>query len=101
MAKNPYTQDVTKSTAYRQVTGQDKDKLSQVLEGAVVLKTAYNNNVASNIEALQDSKVIEIQKKKLMLKSLNGVSLIQNFIFVLTSYLPVCSRLVKQKSKRN
>ena len=80
MAKNPYTQDVTKSTAYRQVTGQDKDKLSQVLEGAVVLKTAYNNNVASNIEALQDSKVIEIQKKKLMLKSLNGVSLIQNDI---------------------
>ena len=77
---SPYTKDITKSSAYRQVTGQDKDKFTQALEGAVQIKKAYNNNVANNIQALQDDKVIEIQKKKLMLKGLNGVSTIQNDI---------------------
>mgnify|MGYP003144017972 CR=1 FL=1 len=77
---SPYTKDITKSSAYRQVTGQDKDKFTQALEGAVQIKKAYNNKVADNIQALQDDKVIEIQKKKLMLKGLNGVSTIQNDI---------------------
>ena len=77
---SPYTKDITKSSAFRQVTGQDKDKFNEVLEGAVQIKKAYNNNVTNNIKALADDKVIEIQKKKLMLKGLNGVSNIQNDI---------------------
>jgi len=80
MANNPYTKDITKSSAYRQVTNQNQDKLGQVLEGAVQIKKAFNNKVESNVQALQESKVIEIQKKKLMLKGLNGVSNIQNDI---------------------
>ena len=77
---SPYTKDITKSSAFRQVTGQDKNKFDEVLEGAVQIKKAYNNNVTNNIQALADDKVIEIQKKKLMLKGLNGVSNIQNDI---------------------
>ncbi len=77
---SPYTKDITKSSAFRQVTGQDKDKFNEVLEGAVQIKKAYNNNVTNNIKALADDKVIEIQKKKLMLKGLNGISNIQNDI---------------------
>lgn len=77
---SPYTKDITKSSAFRQVTGQDRDKFDEVLEGAVQIKKAYNNNVSNNIKALADDKVIEIQKKKLMLKGLNGVSNIQNDI---------------------
>ena len=77
---SPYTKDITKSSAFRQVTGQDRDKFDEVLEGAVQIKKAYNNNVTNNIKALADDKVIEIQKKKLMLKGLNGVSNIQNDI---------------------
>ena len=80
MANNPYTKDITKSSAYRQATNQNQDKLGQVLEGAVQIKKAFNNKVESNIQALAESKVIEIQKKKLMLKGLNGVSNIQNDI---------------------
>ena len=80
MANNPYTKDITKSSAYRQVTNQNQDKLGQVLEGAVQIKKAFNNKVESNVQALAESKVIEIQKKKLMLKGLNGVSNIQNDI---------------------
>ena len=64
---SPYTKDITKSSAFRQVTGQDRDKFDEVLEGAVQIKKAYNNNVTNNIKALADNKVIEIQKKKLML----------------------------------
>ena len=77
---SPYTKDITKSSAFRQVTGQDRDKFNEVLEGAVQIKKAYNNNVTNNIKALADDKVIEIQKKKLMLKGLNGISNIQNDI---------------------
>tara|TARA_R100001443_G_scaffold72898_1_gene80926 strand:- start:5374 stop:7611 length:2238 start_codon:yes stop_codon:yes gene_type:complete len=77
---SPYTKDITKSSAFRQVTGQDRDKFDEVLEGATQIKKAYNNNVSNNIKALADDKVIEIQKKKLMLKGLNGVSNIQNDI---------------------
>jgi len=77
---SPYTKDITKSSAFRQVTGQDKNKFDEALEGAVQIKKAYNNNVTNNIQALADDKVIEIQKKKLMLKGLNGISNIQNDI---------------------
>ena len=77
---SPYTKDITKSSAFRQVTGQDQDKFDQFLQGAVQVKKAYNNKVADNIDALQENKVLEIQKKKLLLKGLNGVSTIQNDI---------------------
>ena len=77
---SPYTKDITKSSAFRQVTGQDKNKFDEALEGAIQIKKAYNNNVTNNIQALADDKVIEIQKKKLMLKGLNGISNIQNDI---------------------
>ena len=58
MANNPYTKDITKSSAYRQVTNQNQDKLGQVLEGAVQIKKAFNNKVESNIQALAESKVV-------------------------------------------
>lgn len=77
---SPYTKDITKSSAFRQVTGQDQDKFDQFLQGAVQVKKAYNNKVSDNIDALQENKVLEIQKKKLLLKGLNGVSTIQNDI---------------------
>ena len=65
---SPYTKDITKSSAFRQVTGQDRDKFDQFLEGAVQIKKAYNNQVSSNIDALREDKVLEIQKKKLIVK---------------------------------
>ena len=77
---SPYTKDITKSRAFRQVTGQDKDKLTQALEGAVQIKKAFNNNLNDNIKALEEGNVVEIQKKKNLLKGLNGVSTIQNDI---------------------
>jgi hypothetical protein len=77
---SPYTKDITKSSAFKQVTGQDRDKFDQFLEGAVQIKKAYNNQVSSNIDALREDKVLEIQKKKLLLKGLNGVSTIQKDI---------------------
>ena len=77
---SPYTKDITKSRAFKQVTGQDQDKFDQFLQGAVQIKKAYNNQVSNNIDALRDDKVLEIQKKKLLLKGLNGVSTIQKDI---------------------
>ena len=62
---SPYTKDITKSSAYKQVTGQDQDKFDQFLQGAVQIKKAYNNQVSNNIDALREDKVLEIQKKKL------------------------------------
>tara|TARA_R100001015_G_C4634752_1_gene201986 strand:- start:5792 stop:8011 length:2220 start_codon:yes stop_codon:yes gene_type:complete len=77
---SPYTKDITKSSAFKQVTGQDQDKFDQFLQGAVQVKKAYNNQVTNNIDALREDKVLEIQKKKLLLKGLNGVSTIQKDI---------------------
>ena len=77
---SPYTKDITKSSAFKQVTGQDQDKFDQFLQGAVQVKKAYNNQVSNNIDALREDKVLEIQKKKLLLKGLNGVSTIQKDI---------------------
>lgn len=77
---SPYTKDITKSKTYRQITGQDEDKFDKFLQGAIQVKKAYNNNVTDNITALKEDKVLEIQKKKLLLKGLNGVSTIQTDI---------------------
>ena len=76
---NPYTQDISKSTTYKKITGDD-DKFAQLLKGANIIKEASENKVLANIQALEDENVLAIQKQKLMLKGLNGVSVIQKDI---------------------
>jgi hypothetical protein len=77
---NPYTQDISKSTTYKKITGDDDDKFAQFLKGANIIKEASENKVLANIRALEDENVLAIQKQKLMLKGLNGVSVIQKDI---------------------
>jgi hypothetical protein len=99
---SPYTKDITKSKTYRQITGQDEDKFDKFLQGAIQVKKAYNNNVTDNITALKEDKVLEIQKKKLLLKGLNGVSTIQTDIE--TNYngnIDAWARNYAQKELRN
>ena len=65
MARNPYTQDITKSSIYKKVTGQeDKPLFDQALEFAAEIKNFGSDKVEENMQILRDEKIFDIQNSK-------------------------------------
>lgn len=81
MARNPYTKDITKSSIYKKVTGQeDKPLIDQALEFAAEIKNFGSDKVEENMQILRDEKIFDIQNSKNKLNNLNQFALIEQDI---------------------
>mgnify|MGYP003119411441 FL=1 len=81
MARNPYTKDITKSSIYKKVTGQeDKPLIDEALEFAAEIKNFGSDKVEENMQILRDEKIFDIQNSKNKLNNLNQFALIEQDI---------------------
>jgi len=81
MARNPYTQDIKKSSIYKKVTGQeDKPLIDEALEFAAEIKNFGSSKVEENMQTLREEKIFDIQNSKNKLNNLNQFALIEQDI---------------------